>query len=104
MVLLRSRQSLWVHWPSFPWFLGVFVATIAPMLPARAQTPDPTDIHIGLITRQLAPPPLYEFDPAPEDEGLAGGRLAIRDNNTTGQFTGHHYVLDEETLEEGQDP
>jgi ABC transporter substrate binding protein (PQQ-dependent alcohol dehydrogenase system) len=104
MVLLRSRQSLRVHRPFFPWILSVFVAIITPVLPAWAQTPDPTDIHIGLITRQPPPPPLYEFDPAPEDEGLAGGRLAVRDNNTTGQFTGHRFVLDEETLEDGQDP
>jgi ABC transporter substrate binding protein (PQQ-dependent alcohol dehydrogenase system) len=104
MVLLRSRQSLRVYWPFLPWVFIGFIAIIAPILPAWAQTPDPTDIHIGLITRQPPPPPLYEFDPAPEDEGLAGGRLAVRDNNTTGQFTGHRYVLDEETLENGQDP
>jgi ABC transporter substrate binding protein (PQQ-dependent alcohol dehydrogenase system) len=104
MVLLRSRQSLRVHWSTFPWILGVFVAIAGPILPAWAQTPDTTDIHIGLITRQQPPPPLYEFDPAPEDEGLAGGRLAVRDNNTTGQFTGHRYILEEETLEVGQDP
>jgi len=73
------------------------------VLPAWAQMPQRVDIRIGLVTRQPPPPPLYEFDPVPEDEGLAGARLAIRDNNTTGQFTGHRYVLQEETLEEGQD-
>jgi ABC transporter substrate binding protein (PQQ-dependent alcohol dehydrogenase system) len=104
MVLLRSRQSLRVHWPFFLWILSLFIAIAGPILPAWAQTPDPTDIHIGLITRQPPPPPLYELDPAPEDEGLAGGRLAVRDNNTTGQFTGHRYILEEEALEEGQDP
>jgi ABC transporter substrate binding protein (PQQ-dependent alcohol dehydrogenase system) len=74
-------------------------AFYAPHVHAQA----PMDIKIALITRQSPPPPLYEFDPIPEDEGLAGGRLAIRDNNTTGQFTGQRYTLEEETLEEGQD-
>ncbi|WP_246215944.1 ABC transporter substrate-binding protein [Microvirga makkahensis] len=73
------------------------------MLPVHAQAPQPVDIRIGLITRQLPPPTVFEFDPVPEDVGLAGGRLAVRDNNTTGQFTGHRYSLEEETLEEGQD-
>ncbi len=91
MVLLRSRQRLRAHRPIFQFILGVCVAVTVSILPAWAQTPDPADIRIGLITRQPPPPPLYEFDPAPEDEGLAGGRLAIRDNNTTGQFTGHRY-------------
>ena len=104
MVSRRKKQRLRAHWPVFPFILGVCVAVTMPILPARAQTPDPADIRIGLITRQPPPPPLYEFDPAPEDDGLAGGRLAIRDNNTTGQFTGHRYSLEEETLEEGQDP
>ena len=104
MVLRRKRQRLRAHGPIFPLILGVCVAVTVPILPARAQTPNPADIRIGLITRQPPPPPLYEFDPAPEDDGLAGGRLAIRDNNTTGQFTGHRYSLEEETLEEGQDP
>jgi ABC transporter substrate binding protein (PQQ-dependent alcohol dehydrogenase system) len=83
--------------------LGALTALLVLMLPAHAQTPQPVDIRIGLITRQLPPPTVFEFDPVPEDEGIAGGRLAVRDNNTTGQFTGHEYSLEEETLEEGQD-
>jgi ABC transporter substrate binding protein (PQQ-dependent alcohol dehydrogenase system) len=103
MVLLGSGHHLRVHRSIYQLILSAVVAITASSLPAWTQTPDPTDIRIGLITRQPPPPTLYEFDPAPEDEGLAGGRLAARDNNTTGQFTGHRYVLEEETLEEGQD-
>lgn len=40
----------------------------------------------------------------PEDEGLAGGRLAVRDNNTTGAFTGQQFSLDEAWLDENEDP
>jgi ABC transporter substrate binding protein (PQQ-dependent alcohol dehydrogenase system) len=103
MVLLRSRHRFRVHQAICLLILSTFMAVAALILPTQAQTPQPVDIHIALITRQPPPPPIYEFDPAPEDEGIAGGRLAVRDNNTTGQFTGHRYILTEETLEEGQD-
>jgi ABC transporter substrate binding protein (PQQ-dependent alcohol dehydrogenase system) len=32
------------------------------------------------------------------DEGIAGARLAIADDNTTGQFTGQNFTLDEATV------
>jgi len=83
--------------------LGALLFLLALLWPAHAQTPQPVDVHIALITRQPPPPASYEFDPVPEDEGLAGARMAVRDNNTTGQFTGHRYFLEEEALEEGQD-
>jgi ABC transporter substrate binding protein (PQQ-dependent alcohol dehydrogenase system) len=94
---LRARQAICLL------MLSVFTTLAVFMLPAHPQTPELVEIRVALITRQLPPPPLYEFDPVPEDEGLAGGRLAVRDNNTTGRFTGHHYMLEEATLEEGQD-
>ena len=59
---------------------------------------------MALIGRRVPPPPLYEADPVPEDEGAAGGRLGIRDNNTTGAFTGHRYALEEVVLDEGRSP
>ncbi len=83
--------------------VSVLTSFLALLLPVRAQTPQATEIRIALITRQPSPPPLFELDPVPEDEGLAGGRLAVQDNNTTGRFTGHQFTLEEETLEEGQD-
>jgi len=99
----RSRRQLQACQVICLLILGICLSFALPIVPAWAQTPQPVDIRIALITRQQPPPPLYEFDPVPEDEGLAGGRLAVRDNNTTGQFTGHRYILEEETLEEGQD-
>jgi ABC transporter substrate binding protein (PQQ-dependent alcohol dehydrogenase system) len=94
---------MWIHQAICLMVLSAVMAFAATILPAWAQTPQPVDIRIALITRQQPQPPLYEFDPVPEDEGLAGGRLAVRDNNTTGQFTGHRYILEEEILEDGQD-
>jgi ABC transporter substrate binding protein (PQQ-dependent alcohol dehydrogenase system) len=45
--------------------------------------------------RQLVdhPPVLSNLDPIPADLGLAGARLALADNQTTGTFLGHHYDL-----------
>jgi ABC transporter substrate binding protein (PQQ-dependent alcohol dehydrogenase system) len=101
MVPLRSLH--WLRARQGVLMLGALAAFLAFMSLAQAQAPPPIDIRIALITRQPPPPPLYEFDPVPEDEGIAGARLAVRDNNTTGQFTGHRYALEEETVEEGQD-
>ncbi len=100
---LRSRQQLQLCQAMSLMILSLCASLALSVLPAWAQARDPVEIHIALITRQLPAPPLYEFDPVPENEGIAGGQLAVRDNNTTGQFTGHRYILQEEALEEGQD-
>lgn len=41
------------------------------------------------------PPKLSNLDLPPEDQGVAGGRLAIADNNTTGRFVQQDFVLKE---------
>ena len=62
------------------------------------------DIRIGILSHKIASPPLYDVDAAPPDEGLAGARLAVKDNNTTGTFTGQHFTLNEATLLADQSP
>ena len=57
-----------------------------------------------MIARKPPPPPTFSFDAVPEDEGFAGARVAIKENNTTGAFTGRRYVLDEAPLKEGEPP
>jgi ABC transporter substrate binding protein (PQQ-dependent alcohol dehydrogenase system) len=39
-------------------------------------------------------PPLSLLDLAPDDDGIAGARLAINDNNTTGRFLKQEFTLD----------
>jgi ABC transporter substrate binding protein (PQQ-dependent alcohol dehydrogenase system) len=39
-------------------------------------------------------PPLSLLDIAPADEGVAGAKLAISDNNTTGKFLNQNFTLD----------
>jgi len=64
-------------------------------MPTVAQD-DMAEIRIGYI-RQLAerPPNLSNLIVPPEDEGFAGARLSVKDNNTTGRFLKQSFVLDE---------
>jgi ABC transporter substrate binding protein (PQQ-dependent alcohol dehydrogenase system) len=87
--------------------LSEFCCLAVALIFLSAGTPNAAEavsVRMGFLSYKPPPPPAYEIDPVPEDEGLAGGRLAIRDNNTTGAFTGQHYSLDEAWLEENEDP
>ncbi|WP_046865726.1 ABC transporter substrate-binding protein [Microvirga massiliensis] len=86
--------------------LGLIAAVAISLLfwQSLAQAADPVEVRIGLVAREPNPPVLYEVDPVPEDEGLAGGRQAIQDNNTTGRFTGHRYSLKEVLVPADGDP
>jgi ABC transporter substrate binding protein (PQQ-dependent alcohol dehydrogenase system) len=48
-----------------------------------------------VLVRELRdpPPPLSPLDVRPPDDGIAGARLAINDNNTTGRFLGQEFTL-----------
>jgi ABC transporter substrate binding protein (PQQ-dependent alcohol dehydrogenase system) len=61
-----------------------------------AVAPDVQTLTI-LMVRQLRPnrlPPLSLLDLPPKDDGLAGARLAIDDNNTTGRFLKQNFTLE----------
>ncbi len=49
-----------------------------------------------LLARELRdrPPPLSLLDIPPPDDGVAGAKLAIADNNTTGRFLNQEFSLD----------
>jgi ABC transporter substrate binding protein (PQQ-dependent alcohol dehydrogenase system) len=49
-----------------------------------------------LLARELRelPPPLSLLDAPPQDDGVAGARLAINDNNTTGRFLKQEFTLE----------
>lgn len=84
--------------------LFCLAATLILLCTGTLEAAEAVDVRMGFLSYRPLPPPSYELDPIPEDEGLAGGRLAIRDNNTTGAFTGQRYNLDEAWLEENEDP
>ena len=81
---------------------GLAASAVAQQAPGVGAPPQ--EIRVGFIKRKAAPPPTYTFDPAPDDEGLAGAQVALRENNTTGAFTGRRFVLDEAALEDGEPP
>ena len=64
---------------------------------------DPVEIGIGYISRAGVRPTLSLVEQPAENDGVAGARLAIEDNNTTGKFLNQHFTLEEVRLKEGDD-
>jgi ABC transporter substrate binding protein (PQQ-dependent alcohol dehydrogenase system) len=62
------------------------------------QAPAPNELHqIAIVLarqRRDMPPPLSLLDMPPADDGMAGARLAINDNNTTGRFIKQEFKLE----------
>lgn len=50
---------------------------------------------VYLAQEQEISPALSNLDPVLKDKGVQGARLATKDNNTTGRFTGHQFRLKE---------
>ena len=50
-----------------------------------------------------APPVLSNLDPIPEDRGIAGAEVALKDTRTTGKFLGHDYELNVVSVAPGED-
>src|ERR1700676_3089649 len=72
-------------------------------LGASALAADPVEIGIGYLRRAGVKPTLSLVEQPAADDGVAGGRLAIEDNNTTGRFLHQHFTLEELRLKEGDD-
>jgi ABC transporter substrate binding protein (PQQ-dependent alcohol dehydrogenase system) len=65
---------------------------------------NPADIKVGYI-RRAEPKLTLSFALRPADnDGLAGARLAVEDNNTTGRFLNQRFSLEEVRLQEADDP
>ncbi|MCV3242762.1 branched-chain amino acid ABC transporter substrate-binding protein, partial [Mesorhizobium sp. ZC-5] len=56
----------------------------ASMASAQTSKPEPIDIRIGYLRAYAPSLALSVLDVPPRDEGVAGGTVAIADNNTTG--------------------
>ncbi len=71
---------------------------------AAATAQEKLDVTIGYLEQVVPPPPvLSNLEPVPEDQGLAGVELGIKDNATTGKFLKHGYFLEKRVVEEGGD-
>jgi ABC transporter substrate binding protein (PQQ-dependent alcohol dehydrogenase system) len=72
-------------------------------LVTSALAADPVEIGIGYLRRADVRQTLSLVDQPAENDGVAGARLAIEDNNTTGRFLNQHFTLEEVRLKQGED-
>jgi ABC transporter substrate binding protein (PQQ-dependent alcohol dehydrogenase system) len=83
-------------------FVGVFFGLSALLTSAMAA--DPVEIGIGYIGRAGVKRTLSLVEQPAENDGVAGARLAIEDNNTTGKFLNQRFKLEEVRLKDDDDP
>jgi ABC transporter substrate binding protein (PQQ-dependent alcohol dehydrogenase system) len=82
----------------------LFVAAAFCILVWEAAGAQTTEIKIGYLRQGGARTAISLIDiPAPDD-GVAGARLAIDDNNTTGSFLKQHFSVEEARLKDQDDP
>jgi len=70
---------------------------------ASAVAAEPGDIGIGYLGRAGLAATLSPVEQPAADDGVAGARLAIEDDNTTGKFLNQHFTLHERRLKDGED-
>jgi ABC transporter substrate binding protein (PQQ-dependent alcohol dehydrogenase system) len=83
-------------------FVGILVGLST--LVTGALAADPVGVGIGYLRRAGTKPALSLIEQPAENDGVAGTRLAIEDNNTTGKFLNQHFTLEEFRLKDNDDP
>jgi ABC transporter substrate binding protein (PQQ-dependent alcohol dehydrogenase system) len=84
--------------------IRLLIGAIAVTALASAALADPIEIKIGYLGRAGIKPTLSLLQQPADNDGVAGARLAIEDNNTTGKFQNQHFSLDEIRLKGEDDP
>jgi ABC transporter substrate binding protein (PQQ-dependent alcohol dehydrogenase system) len=70
---------------------------------SHALASDPVEIGIGYLGRAGVQSKLSLVEQPSGNDGIAGARLAIDDNNTTGKFLNQHFTLEELRIGDGED-
>ena len=70
---------------------------------SHALAADPVEIGIGYLGQAGIKSKLSLVEQPSENDGIAGARLAIEDNNTTGRFLNQRFSLEEVRLKDGED-
>src|ERR1700730_5493645 len=65
---------------------------------------DPLVIKIGYLGRAEKKATISLIEVPPDNDGVAGARLALEDNNTTGKFLNQRFLLEEVRIKKGEDP
>jgi ABC transporter substrate binding protein (PQQ-dependent alcohol dehydrogenase system) len=73
------------------------------LLATPAFAAEPIEIGIGYLHHAAIKSTLSLVKQPAANDGIAGARLAIEDNNTTGKFLNQHFSLDEIRLKDGDD-
>jgi ABC transporter substrate binding protein (PQQ-dependent alcohol dehydrogenase system) len=82
------------------WLVGAIGLSI---MASHAVATEPTEIGIGYLGQAGVKSKLSLIEQPAENDGIAGARLAIDDNNTTGKFLNQRFSLQEVKLKEGED-
>ena len=82
------------------WWVGAIGACI---VATHAFAAEPVDIGIGYLGHAGVRSTLSLVQQPADNDGLAGARLAIEDNNTTGKFLNQHFTLHEVRIKDGDD-
>jgi ABC transporter substrate binding protein (PQQ-dependent alcohol dehydrogenase system) len=85
-------------------FRTVIVSGLILTLVSTLAMGEPLAIKIGYLGRAEKKATISLIDFPPENDGVAGVRLALEDNNTTGKFLNQHFSLEEVRIKEGDDP
>ena len=83
------------------WLVGLIGLGLAA---TSALAADPVQIGVGYLGVAGTRSTLSLVEQPAENDGVAGARLAIEDNNTTGKFLGQRFALEERRIREGEDP
>ncbi|WP_291859525.1 ABC transporter substrate-binding protein [Bradyrhizobium sp.] len=82
------------------WLVGAVGLSV---VATHALAADPVEIGIGYLGHAGVKSKLSLVEQPAGNDGIAGARLAIDDNNTTGKFLNQRFTLEEVRLQEGQD-
>jgi ABC transporter substrate binding protein (PQQ-dependent alcohol dehydrogenase system) len=83
------------------WLVGLIGLGVAA---TSALAADPVMIGVGYLGTAANRSTLSLAEKPAENDGVAGARLAIEDNNTTGKFLGQRFTLEERRVKDGEDP
>ena len=82
------------------WLVGAIGLGI---VATHALAADPVEIGIGYFGQAGVKSRLSLVEQPAANDGIAGARLAIDDNNTTGKFLNQHFTLEELRIGDGED-
>jgi ABC transporter substrate binding protein (PQQ-dependent alcohol dehydrogenase system) len=81
-----------------------FIAACLLLASASAALAQPLEIKVGYLRQTEPGIAISLLDIPPVDDGVAGAKMAIEDNNTTGKFLSQRFTLEDIKLKESDDP